>query len=407
MHVVVLGAGVAGVTSAYFLAMRGCDVTLVDRAAGPASGTSFANGGQLSYSFTDALARPSFLPKIPGLLLGRDPAIRVRLLSRPPLVRWGLSFLGQCTPRRARDNTVHVLRLALRSAERLRDIREHTGVEFAHAGGGKLVLLPEGSDLRTFRETAELKRSFGCETTLLGMREAEALEPALDGFTGRYAAAIFSARDEVGDARAFAAGLTDWLVAQRSLQTQFSVTATGLRLDGGRVRAVLTDRGPLAADAVVVCLGASSPALLEPLGVPAPVYPVRGYSLTLPCGPRAPAISITDLGRRLLFCPLAGRMRVSGFADFLGDDHDLDAERIGALKRMAAETAPAAADFSAADSAGWAGNRPMTPDGRPLTGSTRVRGLFVNCGHGTLGWTLAAATGHDVAEAVLADERQN
>lgn len=125
MHVVVLGAGVAGVTSAYFLAMRGCDVTLVDRAAGPASGTSFANGGQLSYSFTDALARPSFLPKIPGLLLGRDPAIRVRLLSRPPLVRWGLSFLGQCTPRR-RDNTVHVLRLALRSAERLRDIREHT-----------------------------------------------------------------------------------------------------------------------------------------------------------------------------------------------------------------------------------------------------------------------------------------
>lgn len=405
MHVAVLGAGVAGVTSAYFLAMRGYDVTLVDSAAAPASGTSHANGGQLSYSFTDALARPSFLPKIPGLLLGRDPGIRVRLRSRPPLFRWGLAFLAQCTPRRARDNTVHVLGLALRSAERLREIRERTGIEFAHAGGGKLVLLPGGADLRSFRETADLKRSFGCDTTLLDMREALSLEPALEGFPDRYAAAIYSARDEVGDARAFAANLTNWLAEHRSLQTRFSVTATGFEMHGGRVSAVLTDQGPLTVDAVVVCLGAASPSLLEPFGIRVPVYPVRGYSLTLPRGPRAPGISITDLARRLLFCPLDGRMRISGFADFLGDDRDLDAERIGALKQMAQETAPGAADFSAADAADWAGSRPMTPDGRPLTGSTSVRGLYVNCGHGTLGWTLAAATGQDVAEAVMAGER--
>lgn len=404
MKVLVLGAGVAGVTSAYFLAMQGCDVTLVERAAAPAAGTSFANGGQLSYSFTDALARPSFLPTIPGLLLGRDQAIRVNLRSRPPLWGWGLRFVIQCTPRRARENTVYVLKLALRSAGHLRGIREHTGIEFSHKAGGKLVLLGEGADLAAARATAALKRRFGCETTLLDMREATSLEPALESFAGRYVGAIYSDRDEVGDPRAFAAGLTAWLAEHRSLRTRFSTAATALRMDGGRLRGILTDAGPLDADAVVVCLGAQSPDLLRGTGIAAPVYPVRGYSLTLPRDSASPDISITDLERRVLYCPLGERMRISGFADFLGDDQTLDAERIATLKRVAAATAPRAAGFDAKDCEPWAGNRPMTPDGRPRTGRTPVPGLFVNFGHGTLGWTLAGATGHDVAQAVLAGD---
>ena len=147
MHVVVLGAGVAGIASAYSLSRKGYDVTVVERADEVASGTSYANGGQLSYSFTDALARPSFLPGIPGMLLSRDPAIRVRLLTQPSVLSWGIRFLGQCTTRKARDNTVAVLQLAMRSANRLAMIEEQTGIEFAHARGGKLVMLPAGTHL--------------------------------------------------------------------------------------------------------------------------------------------------------------------------------------------------------------------------------------------------------------------
>lgn len=402
MHVAVLGAGVAGVTSAYFLATQGCDVTLIERASAPAAGTSFANGAQLSYSFTDALARPSFLPTIPGLLFGRDDAIRVSLRARPSLWGWGLRFLAQCTTRRARDNTLFVLQLALRSADHLEHIREQTGIEFSHQRGGKLVLLPEDANLDAARAQAALKARHGCETTLLTLQQAASLEPALAHFEGRYAGAIHSARDEVGDPRAFAAALTAWLCEHRDLRTRFRVTASGLRTDGGRLRSVLTDDGPVNADAVVVCLGSGSPALLRGTAVAAPVYPVRGYSVTLPRAEGSPNISITDVARRVLYCPLGERMRISGFADFLGHDGGRDDERIATLKRIAARIAPSAADYDVADSEPWAGNRPMTPDGRPRTGRTAIPGLFVNFGHGMLGWTLAAATGHDVAQAVLA-----
>ncbi|MEQ8204994.1 MAG: FAD-dependent oxidoreductase, partial [Woeseia sp.] len=211
MHVVVLGAGIVGMTSAYSLAMRGFEVTVVDRADAVAAGASYANGGQLSYSFTDALARPSFLPGIPGLLLGRDPAIRVRLLTRPWLPGWGMRFLRQCTHKQARNNTVAVLELAMRSASRMAMISELTGVSFAHRKDGKLVLLPEGADLDVSRQTISLKKRHGCDTEMLSMAEAIALEPAVEAMTGRYAAALYSAKDETGDARAFTEGLAAWL----------------------------------------------------------------------------------------------------------------------------------------------------------------------------------------------------
>ncbi len=400
MHVVVLGAGVAGIASAYSLSRKGYDVTVVERADDVATVTSYANGGQLSYSFTDALARPSFLPGIPGMLLSRDPAIRVRLLEQPSVLGWGIRFLGQCTTRKARDNTVAVLQLAMRSANRLAMIEEQTGIEFAHARAGKLVMLPAGADLAATEKTIALKQKHGCETSLLSVAEASEIEPAVADLRGDYAGALHSAHDAVGDSCKFAAELCNWLQKNGGVNLRLSEAISSIDVNAGRVTGVQTSKGSLQADAVVVCLGAESPNVLRPAGIPAPIYPVRGYSMTIPRVPNSPSISITDLKRRILFCPLGEKMRVSGFADFVGFSDRDDVARIALLRQIARETAPQAADYSGPDIKPWAGSRPMTPNGRPLCGATAVPGLFVNCGHGMLGWTLAAATGHDVAEAV-------
>lgn len=399
MKVIVLGAGVVGATTAYYLAAAGHDVTVVERCDQPAAGTSRANGGQLSYSFTDALARPSFLAAIPGLLLGRDPAVRVRIRSNPPLIGWGLRFLMQCTASRARGNTLHVLQLAMRSATLLAAIRERTGVQFSFTQSGKLVLLPAHANLKAISRTIALKEQRGCHTELLTVAKACEREPAIERLRGRYSAAVYSAGDEAGDARRFTSALCDWLARESGVRFRYGETAVSLSRQSGRVVGVQTDRDGLVADRVVVCLGAWSPPILKTAGVRARIYPVRGYSLTMPAGADSPSISITDMQRRLLFCPLNGDMRIAGFADFTGFDGHDDRSRTALLTSTARELAPTAADYGSIHEV-WAGSRPMTPDGRPLTGATDVPGLYMNCGHGMLGWTLACATASDVAAAV-------
>ncbi|HZW59786.1 MAG TPA: FAD-dependent oxidoreductase [Woeseiaceae bacterium] len=401
MHVAVLGAGIAGVTTAYALAIRGCEVSVIERAHTIAAGASHANGGQLSYSFTDSLAKPSFIPTLPRLLAGRDPGSRVRFPPDAALMGWGLAFLRQCTSARSRDNTIALLKLALRSAVALEETVCRSGVHFAHRKCGKLVLLPAGADLAAARQLRDLKKRHGCDTEILTPREARAVEPALAGFPDRYAAAIHAAGDDVGDARLFAENLGRWLAATHGVRFRLGETVQALSLKHGRVRGARTDRDIVAADATVVCLGAWSVPLLRQARIRAAIYPVRGYSLTLPRGHAAPSVSITDLRRRLLYCPLDGRMRISGYADFVGLESSCDGARLADLLVMARNTAPDAADYTVDASHPWAGARPMTPDGRPLTGNTPRPGLFVNCGHGMLGWTLASATAEDTAEAVI------
>ena len=200
MHVAVLGAGVTGATTAYYLAEHGHSVTIIDRASTVASATSHANGAQLSYSYTDSLARPEFLPKIPSLLLGFDPAIHIGILRNLHLLRWGIHFLSQCTRRKADANTLAVLDIALRSARLLEDIRETVQVDFSYRAAGKLVILPDERDVTAARARARLKRQNGCETQILDSAAAMALEPALESMQQTCAGAIYSPGDEVGDA---------------------------------------------------------------------------------------------------------------------------------------------------------------------------------------------------------------
>jgi D-amino-acid dehydrogenase len=398
MRIVVLGAGVVGVTTAYYLSQLGCDVTVVDKASEPGDGASFGNAGQLSYSFTDALAKPAFLAHLPAMILGRDRGSKVRLSAE--LVPWGLRFLAQCTSARARQNTLAVLELALRSAALMDELQEKLPFDFAHRTAGKLVLLSSEEEVAAAEASTALKQLHGCDARLLSREEAIAVDPAIGEMSDEVIAAVYSASDEVADSQLFAAGLKEWLDAQGAAEFRLSSQARSLLTHQEQVRGVVVDGEELEADAVVVCLGAWAQEFLHSAGVNPHIAPVRGYSITLPPGTSAPDVSVTALRYKMVYSRLNGATRIAGFADFTGFDTSADDERIELLSQMARRFAPQAADYDAPEARAWGGFRPMTPDGRPLVGATRIPGLYVNVGHGMLGWTLACATAHDAAHAV-------
>lgn len=400
MHVAVLGAGITGVTTAYYLAELGHSVTLIERAVTAAAATSHANGGQLSYSYTDSLARPEFIPRIPGLVLGLDPAIDVGILRNLGLFTWGLRFLGQCTTRKARENTLAVLEIALRSAVLIDELQSKLGLDFAYRTAGKLVVLGDAREIPGARQRAVMKREHGCETEVLTPDEAIAIEPSLAAMRQRFAGAIYSADDQVGDASAFANQLVGWLQRHRPVQLLLSEEVLGIEERDGALAGIRTDRRYVDADAAVVCLGPWSRDVLRPLGIDPLIYPVRGYSVTLPPGAQPPTVSITNLEHRIVFSLLDDRVRIAGFADFVGYRTHRDERRIRLLLDIAKTLAPEAADYAREDYLPWGGFRPVTPSSRPRVGPTRVRGLFLNTGHGVLGWTLACATGQDIAQIV-------
>ena len=399
MHVLVLGAGVVGVTTAYYLAQQGCEVTVIDRARTVAEEASYGNAGQLSYSFTDALARPSFLAKLPGLVLGRQPGSRVHL--EPQLIPWGLSFITQCTSRRARENTIAVLRTAMRSAELLDELCATAKFDFSHRAAGKLVLLSDQAELRSAEANCELKKRHGCDTTIVARDEAIAIEPAIARMQGDILAAVYSRSDEVADSRRFTTGLRGWLEQSGRVSFRLDSNVEGLVFEKGRAVGVTVDGRSLGADAICVCMGAWSNPILRSAGIDPKIYPVRGYSLTLPPGDSAPSVSVTALRHRMVFSRINGNVRIAGFADFVGFDTSADEQRTRDLFNLARQFAPEAARYAVPDAHRWGGFRPMTPDGRPRVGATGVRGLFMNTGHGMLGWTLACASSFDAASAIV------
>ncbi len=400
-RVLVLGAGVAGVASAYFLARQGHQVMLVDQASEPGAGTSHANGGQLSYSYTDAFAQPAMLKKLPGLLLGRDPSVVMSL--SPSLIRWGLAFVSQCTAGRSGTNSRALLELALRSADLLGGINREAQLDYSHATAGKMVLLRTDAEVQGARPGIDRKTAAGCDVRLLNRQEAEAIEPTLAAMPEPYTAAIYAPGDEVADAGKFCRELSEWLQTRGSLELKLGTRVDGLLRRNGRVTGAKLGSEELEADAVVVCLGGASASVVAPSDIPLPIYPVRGYSLTLPPGPRSPRVSLTDVKHKIVFSRLGDRVRIAGFTDFLGNSESRIRRRVADLTNTAWWLAPEAADYAQEDHQPWSGVRPMTPDSRPRVGATRTPGLFVNTGHGALGWTLACATGQDVARAVSMD----
>lgn len=400
MHTIVLGAGVTGVTAAWYLARAGADVTVVDAADAVAAGTSYANAAQLSYSFVDALATPDFLPTIPGILAGRELGAEIGLDR--DTIAWGLKFLAQCRSSTARATTIRMLELANESARLFEDILNAVSFDFDFRRAGKCALLADEKAVRLARREVELKRRCGSGVALLTPDEALGVEPTLEYMHEPVAGVVYSAADTVGDARAFSRGLAGHLERQ-GVAFRLGVEVGGLDVSGGRVTGVVTADGDrIAADAVVVALGTGSRALLARVGLHLPIIPVRGYSVTLPIGARAPQTSITSRRNHFVFTRLGQSMRVAGFTDFRGFETGHDERRVRQLVETARKSAPLAADYEAAEAHAWGGFRPMTPDTLPRWGGTKIAGLYLNTGHGMLGWTLAPATAAAVAQELLA-----
>jgi len=391
-RVVVIGGGVIGVTTGAAIAARGLQVTVLERAQILGSGATARNGGQLSYSYSDALAAPAILRDLPGLLAGLDPAFRVRVRLARQFLTWVCRFLANCTASRFTENTRAILRLALFSRLALVGLRRRfPELAFNHSTAGKLHLYDDAAKLQRATASIPLKNQLGCGQRVLSLDEMLAIEPALSGSGRSFVGAIFSPLDEAGDPQAFTQALAAIAARDYGMHIMARTLAERFIVERGRIRAIDTSRGAIEGDVFVLTTGLDVPALARTAGLRVPVAPMKGYSVTLPATKDAPVISITDTRAKIVFCRLGDQLRIAGMAELGRLDTRIDARRIELLLNAARTCLPMAAHWRE-DPHPWAGLRPMTPDCRPIIGPTRISNLFLNCGHGMLGWTLACGS---------------
>ncbi|RHW17350.1 FAD-dependent oxidoreductase [Sphingomonas gilva] len=396
--VLVIGAGVVGVTTALALIERGRRVTLVDAAEGPGLGTSYANGAQLSYAYTDALASPAMVAQMPRLIAAADPAFRLRPSLDPDFLRWGLAFLRNATATRFHRNTIAGLTLAIESRLALHGLVERHGIEFAHATPGKLHIYRNAKGLAAAAELAAIKRTMGFDQHVLGVDEAVAAEPMLDAIRRDMAGALHTPEEEVGDPYRFCLGALAALKASERFTGCFRSRVSRIDARGGRPAVVTDNGGRIDAATIILCAGADAAKLARTAGARLPIQPMKGYSLTAPPGAAAPEVSITDVSNRVVFARLGNRMRIAGLADLGVRDRRVDPRRFAALVGSARAALPGAADYDNIEQS-WAGLRPMTPDSLPIIRKI-APGVFANAGHGALGWTYAAGAAERVARLI-------
>jgi len=404
MHVIVLGAGVVGTTSAWFLAKAGHEVTVLDRQPGAGLETSFANGGQISVSHAEPWANPSAPAKILKWLLREDAPLLFRLRADPRQWAWCLRFLRECTPSRTRHNIEQVVRLGLYSRAVLQDLRAETGIAYDHLERGILHFYTSPREFEAAQEPARIMRSYGCELEMKTPEECVAIEPALAHARHRIVGGSMTAADESGDAHRFTRNLAD-LAAEQGVRFAYrqrivQILGAGDRIGGVRVSLPEGGERIVQADAYVVAMGSYSALLLAPLGISVPVYPAKGYSVTLPVvrPELAYQVSLTDDEYKIVFSRLGDRLRIAGTCELAGYDLGLNAVRCQALVRRLNALFPGAGDLDAAQF--WTGLRPATPSNVPVIGRTRFSNLYLNTGHGTLGWTHACGSGKALADIV-------
>ena len=395
----VIGAGVVGVATAYALARRGVSVRLVDRRDGPAMEASHANGAQLSYLYTDALASPTLLAQIPALALGLVPAFRLHARFDPDYIRWLFAFLKNCTAERFRRNTLSTLQLGLESRIALDELLEIHSLDFDFRTAGKLHVYRNRKSWEAARRIADMKAGPGVVQNALSFSEAAKLEPALEQAAPGIEGAIYSPEEAVGDPHRFACAMRDLLEGDYAVATNFGFAVERIEIGQARASAFDAAGAELTADIIVDCSGARGGRLLRARGIRVPIITMKGHSFTAPSTPHSPSISITDVGARVVFTNLGGRIRIAGLADLGQVDPSVDPARMAALIETAKRTMPGSADYERTNSH-WAGLRPMTPDAQPRIARPHPR-LAYNLGHGMLGWTLAMGSAERLARLVL------
>ena len=399
MKVLVFGAGVVGTAAAYYLNRAGHEVTVIERNAGAGLETSFANGGIVS-AFT---ARPWATPEVPRMLIkwfGRqDAPYLFRLRPDWAQWRWALQFLRQCTRERFERSHEVSLRLSTYSYGCLQEVREREQIQYDQRADGVLHLFQTQQQLDA-AAAAEMRHPdsrFHPET--IGMRRAVGIEPALSASAARYAGALFFSQDESGDAHKFTAGLAA-AAERQGVAFRYGVSLRHLKSTGDRIEAVDTDQGRFDADAYVMSLGSFSPLLLREIGIRVPIYPLKGYSVTIPTDGHhgAPGVAIHEGSRRIVMSRLGDRLRAAGTAELTGYDDSISQFRTDAILDVTMALFPECGDASKAER--WAGFRPMTPDCLPILGGTRYTNLYMDTGHGSTGWTYACGSGRVVADII-------
>ena len=399
MKVLVLGAGVVGVASAYFLNRAGHEVTVVDRQSGAGMETSFANGGQISPSHSAPWSSPA-APFLMMKWLGRrDAPLLWRMRADTAQWIWGLRFLANCTTARSKTNTLKNLALGLHSRALMRELRTETGIRYDERTQGILQIFRDTQQFDKVAQSAASMTALGCREQVLDRSGCIDVEPALRETGDTIVGGVYAPDDETGDAHTFTRELAR-VAAERDVAFRYGVTIDRLVTTGTRIAGVVTNQGTLNADAYVMALGSYSQLLLRPLGLNPNVFPTKGYSVTVPTDGRngAPCVSITDVDHRIVYSRLGDRMRIAGTAEFAGYDTSLTEDRARVILNLARRQFPSAGDFDRAQL--WTGLRPLTPDGVPVIGRTRIENLYMNTGHGTLGWTLAAGSGQTLADMI-------
>lgn len=399
MKVLVLGGGVIGVTAAYYLARDGHEVEVVDRQSGPALETSFANAGEISPGYASPWAGPGVPVKaIKWMLMAHSPLV-IRPLLDPAMWRWGLLMLANCTERAYALNKSRMVPIAEYSRDCLKALRADTGIAYDERTQGTLQLFRTQKQLDGIGGDVEVLKQYGVPFEVLDRDGFCAVEPALQLTRNKFVGALRLPGDETGDCFKFTNRLAE-MAAALGVRFRWDTTIQGLDREGGALKGVRTSAGILGADRIVLALGSHSPTLLRPLGIRLPIYPVKGYSITVPItDPRhAPESTIMDETHKVAVTRLGDRIRVGGTAELAGYNNLLREPRRETLNHVVSDLFPQGGDVSKASF--WCGLRPMTPDGTPVIGTTPIDGLLLATGHGTLGWTMAAGTGRVIADLV-------
>jgi D-amino-acid dehydrogenase len=399
MKITILGAGVIGVTSAYYLAKAGHEVTVLDRQTGPALETSFANAGEISPGYASPWAAPGIPQKAVKWLFMKHAPLIIRPMADAATWRWMMAMLANCTAARYAVNKSRMVRLAEYSRDCLIALREETGIAYDHRTQGTLQLFRTQKQVDGVGKDIEVLKADGVPFEVLDPAGCVAVEPGLAPVRDKIVGGLRLPNDETGDCFKF----TNELQAKAEalgVTFRFGVDIRGLKTSGGRVVAVETAEGDVSGDAFVAALGSYTPALLKPLGLRLPVYPVKGYSITVPIvdETRAPVSTIMDETYKIAITRLGDRIRVGGMAEIAGFSRDLPPARRATLEHSVEDLFGGAGDQKRATF--WSGLRPMTPDGTPVIGATRFSNLYLNSGHGTLGWTMACGSANVLSDLI-------
>lgn len=400
MKVLILGSGVVGVTSAYYLARQGHEVTVVDRQSSPAMETSYGNAGQVSFGFSSPWAAPGIPQKAVKWMFQEHAPLKIQPRMDPTMARFMLRMFGNCNAERYAVNKERMVRIAEHSRACIDALRADTGIRYEDRQKGLLQLFRHESQVEAVAKDMQVLEQCGVRHDLLDAEAIKAVEPALARVPGKFVGGLHLPDDQTGDCHLFTNRLADYCREQLGVSFRFNVEIQRLKRGGSGIESVVTSAGELTADAYVVCLGSYSPFLVKDLDIRLPIYPVKGYSLTVPVvdDGGAPQSTVMDETFKVAISRFDDRIRVGGTAELASYDLSLLEKRRATIGMVVRDIFPEGGDVAKAEF--WAGLRPMTPDSTPIIGATRHDNLWLNTGHGTLGWTMSCGSAQLLADLI-------